>query len=247
MSRSNVFVALGLCHGGRNVCDHAWRSSLFSVSFVARTLCLAPWPCWLHTPCFLLPCWCVLVNNGLTSYILLSHRRCVCWMDYRELLCEESRLSRLSLVRTIGLRLVDNVLKSTGSQRHANTFLSLVTNSLQRAYHIPLLSSMIPNRVLYSSIPQSSRLLVREKRVVSSTWNFGSLGIHVLGWCQCMTQSLNVTMSTPPIAINGPKRVSSISELPQSSISLGLLSALTAAWTMGGQSGEACSSSAVVR
>ena len=74
VSRSNVFVALGLCHGGRNVCDHAWRSSLCSVSFVARTLCLAPWPCWLLLWFRLHTCKCLIVplsdflDSGFESF-----------------------------------------------------------------------------------------------------------------------------------------------------------------------------------
>ena len=36
VSRSNIFVGLGLCHGERNVCDHAWGNYLCSVPFVAH-------------------------------------------------------------------------------------------------------------------------------------------------------------------------------------------------------------------
>ena len=215
---------------------------------MACTLCLAPWPCEFNTPCFLLPCWCVLVINELTSYILLPHRRCVCWMDYRELLCESSPdfLACRLFVRLACVWLILFSYPRVFNDKLTH-FLSLVTNSLQRAYHIPFLSSMIPNHVLCSSTLLSSRLLVHKKRVVSSPWNFGSLGIYVLGWCLSMTPSLNVMTSPPPIATDGPQRVPGTSDLPQSSISPGLLSTLTAGWTMGGQSGEGCSSSAVVR
>lgn len=91
-----------------------------------------------------------LVDDDELTMFPSSRRRCVCWMDYRELLCERCFLDpyhlvffRLLLIIQTGMDtfhvcaagLSDVVLDLVSSvQRDTNAFRLRIVNSLQRVY-----------------------------------------------------------------------------------------------------------------